>query len=985
METETIQRNYFPHPAMDFFGLRNSAIEYLQKLAGEEWSDFNEHDPGVTILDQLCYAITDLSYRTNYDIRDLLAGQPEFTGKENDTFYTLNEVMPCHPLTINDWRKLFIDKVDGVRNAWIEPLKQDHLHPIGLYRILIEAAPSLKEENYQDCIRNVAKVFHENRNLCEDLESIDILKKRKVKVKASVEVDEKMNSEETLAAVFFNLEKFLSHPMRLYTLPQMLEKGYTIGQIFNSPRLNNGFILDDHLVPRLTQIYYSRLIRVILDVPGVKNVYNFSIEGADEEKKTLFLGDMEIPVLDMQLNNDGAYNIKLKKNHIDVYIENNLVNSYYQAFKLSQPKSYVPGQHQQTLRAFDVKLGRDRKPGEYRSIQYDFPPIYGIGEYGVGDDVSHTYASNEMGGKKKISSRRQGLAQQLKGFLLVFDQVLANYLKQLASIPELFCVRQDISRTYFPATKLDVPRLEQLLKKKDGLEGLKVDKELRAMQQAQLMFSSELGYTEALIDIVSAQDQFFRRRNQFLDHLLARFGLFMPSRMFEDANWYFTSEGELHQFILAVKAAALRNVSLITERRGQAPVLHMEKAISWLELYMQLRLGIIDSTYTFRMGFNELSAPLYKYKTVLAEIPARNSSKSSEIRSPFGQVESAVADGQNFQAYDKLEMLEDHQAFRKIKFYRNLINKKIHVDVEMFRNGYLANNYQFGSVDGSTDKVSVIYRDPEDNKVGDDRSWKIVGVFDSTSEAVSAILGISSFIRFLNIETEGLHLVEHLPLRPKTEKLRFETQMLDASGRGLLQSDKPFSSEEEQEEIIRDFLGAACKHNAYVIKHDEKNKHWMIELVDADKQVIARSCHKFNSEKEARGNAEMMLDRSLELLQNDFDHVDGFRFRTIHPDGEIPLLSFYSFRMTVVMPSWTARFTNRGFQKTMSMLLRNYAPAHTNIGEFWLEPAEMRTFEKLYQQWRKAMAENDPAKESLGVKLGILINQYYFSDFYTDE
>ena len=40
----------------------------------------------------------------------------------------------------------------------------------------------------------------------------------------------------------------------------------------------------------------------------------------------------------------------------------------------------------------------------------------------------------------------------------------------------------------------------------------------------------------------------------------------------------------------------------------------------------------------------------------------------------------------------------------------------------------------------------------------------------------------------------------------------------------------------------------------------------------------------------------------------------------------------------------------------------------------------MQTFEKLYKQWRDAFAANDPSTESLAVKLGVLINQYYFSD-----
>ena len=41
-------------------GLREMGIEEIQKLSGKIWTDFNLHDPGVTILEQLCYALTDL-------------------------------------------------------------------------------------------------------------------------------------------------------------------------------------------------------------------------------------------------------------------------------------------------------------------------------------------------------------------------------------------------------------------------------------------------------------------------------------------------------------------------------------------------------------------------------------------------------------------------------------------------------------------------------------------------------------------------------------------------------------------------------------------------------------------------------------------------------------------------------------------------------------------------------------------------------------
>jgi hypothetical protein len=62
-----------PHPALSYAGLRAEALELLGRLCGDQWSDFNIHDPGITILEQLCFALTELAYRINFPIEDLLA------------------------------------------------------------------------------------------------------------------------------------------------------------------------------------------------------------------------------------------------------------------------------------------------------------------------------------------------------------------------------------------------------------------------------------------------------------------------------------------------------------------------------------------------------------------------------------------------------------------------------------------------------------------------------------------------------------------------------------------------------------------------------------------------------------------------------------------------------------------------------------------------------------------------------------------------
>ncbi|MCP4658446.1 MAG: hypothetical protein GY856_23780, partial [bacterium] len=53
---------------MDYTSLRQEGIRHLERMAGGRWTDFNVHDPGITILEQLCYALTDLGYRIGHEI-----------------------------------------------------------------------------------------------------------------------------------------------------------------------------------------------------------------------------------------------------------------------------------------------------------------------------------------------------------------------------------------------------------------------------------------------------------------------------------------------------------------------------------------------------------------------------------------------------------------------------------------------------------------------------------------------------------------------------------------------------------------------------------------------------------------------------------------------------------------------------------------------------------------------------------------------------
>src|SRR4051812_14036887 len=95
-------------------------LQHIELLASRIWNDYNVHDPGITTLELLAYAITDLSYRASHPIKDLLASASNNASGMAGQFFTPGQIFPNRVLTMLDYRKLMID-VTGVKNAWLTP------------------------------------------------------------------------------------------------------------------------------------------------------------------------------------------------------------------------------------------------------------------------------------------------------------------------------------------------------------------------------------------------------------------------------------------------------------------------------------------------------------------------------------------------------------------------------------------------------------------------------------------------------------------------------------------------------------------------------------------------------------------------------------------------------------------------------------------------------------------------------------------------
>ncbi|WP_312078180.1 hypothetical protein [Chryseobacterium sp.] len=122
METQTfISRNRQLPQSQDFQFLLQTGREYIEKLGSKFWTDYNPHDPGITILEVLSYAVTELGYRADFNIQNLLTNKDGLI--DNKTFFTASEIYTNAPVTLNDYRKLLID-TENISNAWLIATKK---------------------------------------------------------------------------------------------------------------------------------------------------------------------------------------------------------------------------------------------------------------------------------------------------------------------------------------------------------------------------------------------------------------------------------------------------------------------------------------------------------------------------------------------------------------------------------------------------------------------------------------------------------------------------------------------------------------------------------------------------------------------------------------------------------------------------------------------------------------------------------------------
>ncbi|VVD65057.1 hypothetical protein PAQ31011_00300 [Pandoraea aquatica] len=557
---ESIAR-FAPDPqGLDFDALRRAGIATLQALCGDRWTDYNLHDPGVTILEQLCYAITELGYRSDFPPEDYLTDADGQIDYQHHALHPADEIFPSEVLTFEDYRKVLYDTIPDLEDVWLtrdERPGRTGQPAHGLCRIAIKLndaihdradEASLAQIEAGVCLR-VREVFHAHRNLGEDLSDVTVVPVQSVYLSGDIQIHSERDPASIFADIFFQCARAVHSGFRIDRYVKAFDAGVSLDTLFAGPRTVHGYVASTGSQAQGAPVAVARLVGLVQTVGGVAHVQRLALCTADGTPvsgdsltgasgtvlRLQFPGDAQSNFLRLHFASgavgSGAHALTSARDHRREEKSRVVLDDARVALAKARFEFDTLRNTKQSLATVvPAPTGESRELREYFSIQHQFPAIYGINRFGVPPTAPL---------ENRVS------AHQLKAYLYLAEQLMANYLENLQSIGRMFSV-DTLYETYF-SQRIDNEALPDI----------------------------EAFYTDApdairsqLARIVSRKDRAEDRRSRQLDVLLAMYGETYSQKSLRRFDDYQDVHGA--RWLIDNKLDFLRHIATLSRDRASA-------------------------------------------------------------------------------------------------------------------------------------------------------------------------------------------------------------------------------------------------------------------------------------------------------------------------------------------------------------------------------------------------------------------------------
>ena len=784
---------------------------------------------------------------------------------------------------------------------------------------------ALKQRRIVDMLNKAQCALDENRNLCEDYASVDTVSADYIAVCADIEVTPGADLEQVQAEVYFAIEQYLNPPVAYYSLSELLADGIDPSDIYEGPYIDHalqlngetlfskaGFVRDDELLASELRdaVYSSDIINVVMDIPDVVNVKSLLLRkyhadgtpASESDKWCVPVLSAHQPVL--MLSKCKILFFKQGVPFVAREMEFEATLRHLRASSIKQAYTGV----EETL---TLPVGQKRDTLTHYPVQHDFPETYQIGEAGL---------------KANASIQRINQARQFKSYLMCFEQVLADYLAQLANLPELFSLDTGVKQTYF----------SQYL---DSIAG-STDNFADEYYQDSSLFSDPVRRNGLRETREAMQD----RRNRLLDHLLARFAESFTDyvmMMLQHQGKTPKTQDEL----IADKIAFLRQQPVLSRERNRAfnyrpedmARIWQSNNVSGLEK-RACRLAGIDN-------INRRDLSCQRFMDTLLDTRQTGNEFRVEIK--------------------------DAEQYLLFKSYQLFIDRDsaMHVARQIYSGVRLDSSYQ---IERNSDGKYLWYLRANGQELQQDKR------FDTEADARADISEVMRRVDEVPAETEnGLPLTS---LRHPANIL-FDTrkygrdhcvEIKDPGQNILFKSREIVETRAQARQLAAKVFPAVRQLEHYYI--DDSGGPGAVYFTLSSNGTTLTHSELFDNRNAARARIDAIIARYYEVLESEVCNDEGLYLiehlllRPRTASAELPSVCLdphniactdedpFSFKASVILPYWPRRFQDMAFRKFFEDLLREQAPAHVHLKICWIDYHQMVELEQALQAWLQALA-----------------------------
>lgn len=494
-------------------------LTYIQQLSGKIWTDYNTHDPGITILEQVCFMLTDIIYRSDFAVADYLTAENGRIDYPEQGLAHPEAILSALPQQIDQYEQWLLQAIPDLDNVWMrmsEGASHTGLYDIKgqLQRFYRASQPVASQKRHRDKDKTmqtmdaITQAYHRIRGLGEDVKRVHIIAGAEVHLIAIIDIADHIVDLNQMAAMIYDKTHQWFHQRASDDAPYALKEW-------------------------------------LLTLPGILNIQSLHfIPFTDSDSKSHVIKTLPEHASLMMPETTADIGITLIQDRYTAHLDVEEIALLLEQFR-HQPPTSLRSDHA-------LPSGKYLDLAAYESIQTLFPRNYLL--------------STKNEGAYQATSRAE--RHQLRSYLLLFDQLMANFCQDLSGIRALFSTSLATPHSYL----------------------------VQVLNHHQFTASEQHYPADAATKLRALQNQFDdypERKGRLLDYLLSLYGEAFPDLLHRQFNPYF-SANILEKQLLRYKQRFIRNIVTMTKERGLGNNLTDPDNDGGYQKRISLLLGLLD-------------------------------------------------------------------------------------------------------------------------------------------------------------------------------------------------------------------------------------------------------------------------------------------------------------------------------------------------------------------------------------------------------